>query len=230
MVRNAIVLGARDGSGNIGDVIAADLELNRFNVIRDHCATLADGGKFDVPVGVPYSMADVLVVSLGATFMRDFQYTTAEEIQSTVDACLTLPLKCAQRYVEARMEDGGSIIFIGSYAHRHPLTSSTAYCAAKAGIEMATKTLAWEVTELGFQVNCIHPYHVPGTPMWETVQEEVMRNKGMSRLEADEYAVREAKMPLARPGEIAETVKMLLNTDAMRWSSGTSIELYGGTR
>lgn len=233
MSKKAIVLGARKDAFNIGSVIRESLNQSGWQVASHDCYQSSEPGAvggYCVPDNLPWNETDALIISLGATFMHDFPQVTTAQIQIVVDACLTLPLQCANEYVAERLMAGGNIIFIGSYAHRHPFNSGTAYCAAKAGLDMATKTLGWELTDMGYQVNCIHPYHVPGTPMWEEVQEGVMRNKGMTREEADEYAVKDAKMPLARPGDIAEVVKMLLTTQSMKWSSGSSIELFGGTR
>lgn len=227
-MNKAIVLGANPDGGNIGSVTAS-LMLNEGWDVESHDCYVPAKKCFDVPHELDFVSADALIVSLGATVMHDFNQVTSEQIERVINACLTLPIQCANEYVAERGRSG-KIIFIGSYAHRHPFNSGTAYCAAKAGLDMATKTIAWETTDLGFRTYCIHPYHVPGTPMWEKVQENVMANKGMTREEADEYALKDAKMPLLSACEVAETVMMLLDNRAMNWASGSSIELFGGTR
>lgn len=235
MSAKAIILGAKKGSMNIGDVTDEFFKGRGWDTETHDCLITATGLPsstmyYGVPQDLDYENAAALIVTLGRTSMTPFDRVSPEELKEVIYGCLTLPILAARKYVEQRENHGGNIVFIGSYAHRHPFSTGTAYCSAKAGLDMATKTLAWEVTDKGYQVNCVHPYHVVGTPMWEEVQEGVMRNKNMTREEADEYAYKDAKMPLIRPGEIAAVIYNLCNNYEWTWSSGSSIELYGGTR
>jgi NAD(P)-dependent dehydrogenase (short-subunit alcohol dehydrogenase family) len=163
-----------------------------------------------------------------------------EDITTVIRACLTLPLIAARNFVRVREGAGGRIIFIGSYAHRHPFTNGTAYCAAKAGIEMATKTLAWELTAQDFAVMCVHPYHVTDTPMWKEVQDGVMKARSWTREEADEYADQNIKVRDLETGgprhvqaqDVARVVRHLVDEphDALLLRSGSSVEMFGGVR
>lgn len=60
-----------------------------------------------------------------------------------------LPVMLEQRY--------GRILNIGSGAGRLPIPGLSAYCAAKAGLDMLTRTLAKELTDRGVTVNSLDP-------------------------------------------------------------------------
>lgn len=241
-MRKAIVLGTSAGGNeatqkfndekkNIGDAIRRELSLEADWSVYGHTCEVGPG-EYDVPaLGEKWAMADALVVSLGMTDISPFSTAPREKIEGVIRACLTLPLLCAQQYVYRREGRGGHIVFIGSYAHRHPFSNGAMYCAAKAGIEMATKTLAWDLTPQGFIVNCVHPYHVSDTPMWEGVQAGVMKTKGMTREEADRYAEKDMRTSRLSNGEdVAVAVRETLESESAYFRSGSSIELFGGTR
>ncbi len=231
----AIVLGARRGSGNIGEEIAEHLNDVGWSAFGTSCEM--DGG-YVAPSIEEFQQwdADACIISLGAVYKDHVLDVLLNTFFNVLRANLEFPLRCALRYAQAcgngdEDDRPRRIVFIGSYAHRHPFSNGTAYCAAKAGLDMATKTLGWELTDRGFRVHIVHPYHVEGTPMWDQVQEGVMQSKGLTRLGADEYARKDLKMPdPLSPLDVARTVAWLLNDPAAQWTSGTSIELYGGTR
>lgn len=241
MSKTAVVLGALKGSGNIGDGIAFALEENDWTVRTHTCEVQSKPpGHYDIP-DLPrpgpdgelwswYEDAEALIVTLGLANMAPFVQQGPKEIEEVIRACLTLPLLAVRRYVLERRDRGGRIVLIGSYANDHVLSASSAYCASKAGIDMAGKTLGWDLTPMGYRVHVVHPYHVPHTSMWERVQEGVMENKNMTREEADRYMIKDARMELMRPVEIGRIVRMLLETPEAEWLSGTSLRLYGGTR
>jgi NAD(P)-dependent dehydrogenase (short-subunit alcohol dehydrogenase family) len=184
--------------------------------------------------------ADALIVTCGRTSSGHFSEIPDYEIGQMVRANLVLPLEAARRFIQAASPDpnlsprGGRtrhIVFIGSYGYEHPFTEGTLYCAAKAGLDMAARTLGWELTDRGYRVHIVHPYHVGGTPMWSRTEEIVQERYGMTFEEADAYNRKDLKMPdLLTADEIADVVHALLTVPAMGWLSGQSLKLYGGTR
>lgn len=229
----AFVLGA--SSGSIGEATAEVLH-NKFDmdVVTHDCKSPDPEHQFgwEVPLGAysEFVESEALVVTVGRTAMDGFDSISKEEIEAVIYGSLTLPLLCAREYVACREDRGGRIVLVGSYAHEHPFTTGTAYCAAKAGIDMAVRTMAWELTDQKYRVFGLHPYHVPGTGMWEQVQEGVMFNKGMTREEADAYAEKDLKMRLMHKEEIGELIGIALTEPTMQWLSGSSLKPYGGTR
>lgn len=220
----AIVLGAREG--NMGEAIGLHLSGDLgWEVTLNDCWDKNEA-RYEVP-NLEWSEADAVVITLGRTTVTPFGQVTPTELADTIRACLTLPLLCAQEYME--WTNWGKVVFIGSYAHDHPITYGTPYCAAKAGLAMAVQTLAWEAPE--FHWHIVHPYHVPGTPMWEWVQSRVMRTRDWTREEADDYARKDLKQPaMLTPLEIAQVVGFLLTNEAAPWLSGQGLNMYGGTR
>jgi NAD(P)-dependent dehydrogenase (short-subunit alcohol dehydrogenase family) len=181
--------------------------------------------------------ADALIITLGKTAKTHFADIPDYDIRHMINANLVLPLEAARRFVQVTKSTTGrrgvtrAIIFIGSYAHEHPFTNGTLYCAAKAGLAMAARTLGWELTDRGYRIHIVHPYHVPGTPMWQEVERGVMESKGWTKEQADEYARKDLKMPgELTPGEVAKVVSALLSQPAFAWLSGQGLNLYGGSR
>lgn len=262
------VLGARQGSRNIGEAIANRMFAEGWNVIGDDCAD-GDGSRprggnlpndevarefgynitpkgryqrFEAPAVQTFQQAnpDALVVSVGRTSKDHFTEIPDWDIRHLIQANLILPLEAARRFVQAA-EIGPHltpqhmrirhIIFIGSYGYEHPFTAGTSYCAAKAGLDMAARTMGWELTDRGYRVHIIHPWHVEDSPMWDTTQELVGEARGWTREEADAYAFREEKMPRRlSTRDIAEVAHALLTVPAFEWMSGQSVKLYGGVR
>ena len=261
----AYVLGAREGSNNIGDHVALQLAEWGYRVFgddgaigdgsrppggnlpddetaREHGYNVTDKGRyqrFDAPSVADFQRADPdeLVITLGKTSKDHFAETKDYEVREMLKANLILPLEAARRFVQATKNQTGveinrvrNIVFVGSYAHDHPFTNGTLYCTAKAGLNMAARALGWELTDLGYRVHVVNPYHVNGTPMWAQVETDVMRSKGMSWEEADAYNRKDLKMPdLLTPEEVASVIKLLLTEPAMEWVTGP-INLYGGSR
>lgn len=232
-MRKALILGAsvrEQEQKNIGSTISHQLEVEGWNTQPHDCYN-GWSNQYSVPTRVDWDV-DALVVTLGRTAMAPIDEMEPAVLEDVIRGCLTLPLLCVQRYVQERSPNrGGNIVLIGSYAHNHPFSNGVAYCAAKAGLNMAGRTLGWDLTKRGYNTWVVHPYHVAGTPMWEQVQEGVMETKQMSREEADEYAKKDLQMPtLSSADDIARAVAMLLSQRVSSWMSGSNIELYGGTR
>jgi NAD(P)-dependent dehydrogenase (short-subunit alcohol dehydrogenase family) len=237
----AIVLGAREG--NIGGAIAVHLCHNGWTAVEDDCARgeFSYNGYTAPPMQylAPY---DACVITLGVTHMEPFSKVEQADLKKVLYGCLELPLECARRYVRARChsfpkwQQGnpllGKLVFIGSYAHDHPFTHCTSYCAAKAGLDMAARSLAWELMPEGFDVFIVHPHHVQGTPMTDVVRQGMKEGvHHMTDEEAEAYTRKDLRMPdILKPEEVAQMVGHLLGSKTLRWTSGTSIKMYGGVR
>lgn len=270
----AVVLGAREDSGNIGDAIVRALTEERgWAVLGDDCAAgdgsrppggnlpndevaeqhgyvVTDKGRFRryvVPSVQDFGRwnADALIVSLGTTNGEHFADVMDWTIANMLKANLELPLVAANHFVKAtekdrRLAEGEGedwrahplkhIVFIGSYGYQHPFTNGTSYCAAKAGLDMAARTLGWELTDRGYRVHVVHPYHVAGTPMWEASEQDFARRRpDLSPEEQAAYHRKDLKMPdmLSAP-EVADAVVALLTVPALGWV--TRLNMFGGAR
>jgi NAD(P)-dependent dehydrogenase (short-subunit alcohol dehydrogenase family) len=174
-----------------------------------------------------------LIVTCGYMTIRPFEELEPSEIFMIVDACLSTPLWAVNNFVKATAEirnQPRAIILLGSYAHNHVLSNSVPYCAAKAGIDMAVKGLAWELTGQKYNVFGVHPHSVQDTPMTDRVIRQIMHSKILSREQAIDYWQKDIKLgSRLTKAEIARTIYMLL-TPPTRHMSGACIELYGGER
>jgi NAD(P)-dependent dehydrogenase (short-subunit alcohol dehydrogenase family) len=235
-MKQAIVLGARPG--NIGGAI-----VNRLNE-RQPGWWIAHGDdcwrefphatpRYVSPSRVELEDYDACVITLGVTHMQPFEDQTHIDIHNILHGALELPLLCANVYTRARAEHGwgGHIVFIGSYAHDHPFTDCTTYCVAKAGLDMAARSLAWELMP-DFKVHIIHPHHVQGTPMTDKVREGMMTGAHhMTAEEAEAYSRKDLRMPdILKPEEIAQMVEFLLTNPVADWLCGSGLNMYGGVR
>jgi NAD(P)-dependent dehydrogenase (short-subunit alcohol dehydrogenase family) len=180
-----------------------------------------------------------LVITCGVSDITPLDKQSLRGIARVVDACLTTPLDILRTWIESREAFTGHsgrlqsshAVVLGSYAHDHVLSNSTAYCAAKAGLNMAIKSLAWDYAAKGFRFNCINPHSVEDTPMTGRVIEQIAVQKEISTDEAMAYWKRTLQLPerLTR-AEVAKTVAWLMLDCPTAHLSGSSIELYGGER
>ena len=125
------------------------------------------------------------------------------------------------RAAYAHLRKPGAVVIAISANHAqvaYPMQSHV--CAAKAGVELLSKTLALEWGPAGVRVNCITPGPTDGT-------------EGMARLAPTEEARRAvtASVPLRRMGtkdEIAD-VAVFLCSDAAAYVTGSVYHCDGGT-
>lgn len=226
---SAIVLGARKGTGNIGDAILSELEGHDWRAVADDCWR-KDAGRFEPPLEHELKPYSALVCSTGRACICPWEEVAERDLQDVIAANLTLPLVAAHRYVQARRRDGGRIVFIGSYAHDHVLSNSAAYCAAKAGLNHAARCLAWDLGER-FPIHVINPYHVEGTPMEGYVIQAIMEGKGLDADGAREYQRKDLRGdPLTAPEVAAVVARLITGGLLSNRTIGQPINLYGGVR
>jgi NAD(P)-dependent dehydrogenase (short-subunit alcohol dehydrogenase family) len=225
-----MVLGARLGTGNIGEAIYNELDQH-----KDWLATWnscwMDEGYYDIPADMPFGDYDALVVTLGKEGITPMDTTDDATIADIVRANLVMPLQAVRAWVQAREGYGGRCVLIGSYAYDHSPTSCVPYCAAKAGLAHAVQGLAWELTPMGFNFNIVHPYHVPSTPMGTRVVQAMMEERGFGLKEAEEYQRKDLRLEHhLHPTDIARVVAWLLTEPVVPWLSGAGLSMYGGVR
>src|SRR5215469_13713691 len=120
---------------------------------EESIAALSDG------VLAAYGRIDVLINNAGINpWYKNAEDTSLSEWQQIIGTNLTgvfLACKYAGRAMIAAGQ--GAIVNITSIAGRVGLPRSTAYCAAKGGVELLTRQLAYEWAKKGVRVNAVAP-------------------------------------------------------------------------
>lgn len=124
------------------------------------------------------------------------------------------------RAAARHMKDGGSIVNTSSMAGRDPFPGSGHYSAAKAGVNMLTKTLALELGPQGIRVNAILPGFIPT----DTVKKALdMKDEDFGPL-LEQLALPAGR--LGTPKDIAACVLYLVGNSG-EWVTGQNFCIAG---
>jgi NAD(P)-dependent dehydrogenase (short-subunit alcohol dehydrogenase family) len=188
--------------------VVVQLDVTRFDAAAetiDHLASELGG-------------LDVLVNNAGGGPTHPFIDFPLDEFREVVDLNLTGAFVCAQRAARIMVDAGtpGRIVNVTSVHEHIPLPQAAAYCAAKGGLGLLTKTMALELGEHGITVNAV----APGEIATEMTGAEDVDPGGLER----------PALPAGRPGhaeEIAAAIAFLASPDA-RYTTGASFVVDGG--
>jgi len=163
---------------------------------------------------------DGLVNNAGINpYFKKPEHTPLSEWREIIDVNLTGAFLCCRAVGSSMIGHGsGSIVNVSSIAGHVGLERSAAYCAAKGGMEMMTRSLAIDWATHGIRVNTL----APGYTETELTQ-GLRRNEGLS-------AHLLQKIPqgrFARPDEMAGAAIFLLSS-ASSYITGQTILVDGG--
>jgi NAD(P)-dependent dehydrogenase (short-subunit alcohol dehydrogenase family) len=166
---------------------------------------------------------DGVVNSAGIDLIADIESMALADWNRIIAVNLTGPMLVAQAaYPHLKAADGGTIVNVSSGAGLSPLKHRIAYCASKAGLQMAAKALAMEAAEFGIRVNTVCP---------GAVETELFRTSidGQADPVAAYEAVRAryALQRVASPEEIAAAILWLTSAESS-YVTGTAIAVDGG--
>lgn len=166
---------------------------------------------------------DGVVNAAGTDLIANIEAMTLADWNRLIAVNLTGPMLVMQAtYPHLKAAGGGTIINVSSAAGLSPLKHRTAYCASKAGLQMASKALAMEAAEFGIRVNTICP---------GAVETELFRTSidGAPDPDAAYQAVRAryALQRIAAPDEIAAAILWLTSAESS-YVTGTAIAIDGG--
>lgn len=159
---------------------------------------------------------DGLVCAAGVAHHRalDAGPIPEELLREQLDVNLVAPLRLGEEALTV-LEPGGAMIFITSTLALHPIATSLAYSASKAGLIGVMRALAVAGAPRGVRAAAVCP---------GAVDTDMIR---AGRTDAELAALR-ATHPLGRlgtPADVAEAVAYLLGAP---WATGTNLVLDGG--
>ena len=163
---------------------------------------------------------DALVNNAGINpFYKRAEHTGRSEWQQIIDVNLTGVFFACKHAGQVMLDQGaGSIINVTSVAAKVALDRTTAYCAAKAGVERMTAELGLEWAKRGVRVNAVGPGYF-ATDLTEGLREN------------DSLAAKITnRTPMGRFGAPDELVGacLFLASDAASYITGTTIMVDGG--
>jgi NAD(P)-dependent dehydrogenase (short-subunit alcohol dehydrogenase family) len=181
---------------------------------EESVAALCDG------VLAAYGRIDVLVNNAGINpWYKNAEDTSLAEWQQIIGTNLTGVFLASQYAGRAMIAAGqGAIVNVTSIAGRVGLPRSTAYCAAKGGVELLTRELALEWAKKGVRVNAVAPGFVE-TDLTHGMSEHPILGKRITD-----------RTPMGRFGHINEIAGacLFLASPAASYITGCSITVDGG--
>lgn len=163
---------------------------------------------------------DVLVSGAAGNFLAPASGLSANGFKTVIDIDLLGTYNVMKAGYAGIKKPGGSIINISAAQSWIAMPFQIHACAAKAGIDQVTRTLALEWGPEGIRVNSIAPGPIAGT-------------EGMERLAPNAEASERSKkaVPLGRWGEKHEIadMAMFLSSDSAQYVSGALIPVDGAS-
>lgn len=170
-----------------------------------------------------FGRLDVLVNNAGAWIAGTGAETPSELWSEALAANLTGPFELSRAAIPALRAARGAIVNVSSTLAVQPLAGATPYCAAKAGLNMLTKTLALEEARHGVRVNAVAP-GVVDTPIHRSrVGEDPQEIARFLDAMAREHPLGR----VGRPEDVAAAVLYLASAEAS-WVTGAILAVDGG--
>ncbi|HEX2722701.1 MAG TPA: SDR family oxidoreductase [Gemmatimonadaceae bacterium] len=162
---------------------------------------------------------DIVVCGAAGNFPAPALAMSANGFKAVIDIDLLGTFNTCRAAFEHLRRPGASIINISATQAFIPMVMQSHVCAAKAGVDMVTRTLALEWGSMGVRVNSIAPGAVDDT-------------EGMKRLaptpRAREFVTK--MIPLGRFGQKSDIadLALFLSSDAASFITGTVMVCDGG--
>ncbi len=176
-----------------------------------------------------FETIDILCNNAGSVFgVPSAVHAYEEEAwMKTIDVNLHGVLRVSKAIIPMMMEKGGSIINSASQAGKKPPLFNGAYAAAKAGVIMITKVMAWELADAGIRVNAICPGIIKtGFTDWRFELEARFLDSTPEERQAEKCK----EIPLGRLGTAAEVANLVvfLASSESSYITGQALNITGG--
>ena len=242
--RRVLITGAANGIGLASvtrflaegaSVAALDRDENALVALRrrlDGAAVHAMPADVAEPASVATAVVDSatamggldgVVNAAGIDLVADIEAMMPAEWSRILAVNLTGPMlvmRAAFPYL--REAGGGTIVNVSSGAGLSPLKHRTAYCASKAGLQMASKALAMEAAEFGIRVNTVCSGAVETGLFRSGIEAAPDPNAAYEAVRA-----RYALQRIAAPEEIAAAILWLTSKESS-YVTGVALAVDGG--
>jgi NAD(P)-dependent dehydrogenase (short-subunit alcohol dehydrogenase family) len=166
---------------------------------------------------------DGVVNAAGIDLVADIETMALAEWNRVLAVNLTGPMLVMRAaFPHLRKAGGGTIVNVSSGAGLSPLKHRTAYCASKAGLQMASKALAMEAAAFGIRVNTICPGAVETGLFRSSIESATDPDAAYETVRA-----RYALQRIAAPEEIAAAILWLTSTESS-YVTGIAMAVDGG--
>jgi len=168
-----------------------------------------------------FSQLDVLVNNAGLVIATPILNFNIEDFDKVHNVNLRATVALSMLALPHLIKTKGNVVNISSIAAWRPMTGNLSYAMSKAGMDMFTKSFAFEAAPHGVRVNSVNPGVIP-------------TNLGRDRVPADQKEARYQALgkfhPLGRCGEIKEVVDSIvfLASDKSTFVTGQLIGVDGG--
>ncbi len=167
-----------------------------------------------------YGRLDILVNNAGIESKFPFVDYPIDKVRKIIEVNLIGPYLVAQAAAKQMIQQGqgGRIINISSVHEDLPMPTNSAYCAAKGGLRMLTRTIAVELAKNNITVNNVGPGAIY-TPIDADIESKPELEKALM-----------SEIPLNRWGQPADVaaVVVFLASDEAAYVTGSTYFVDGG--
>jgi NAD(P)-dependent dehydrogenase (short-subunit alcohol dehydrogenase family) len=200
----------------------AESEIGRnVSTVQGDATVSADLDRLFRIIAHEKGKIDVVVANSGLVDPQEFGQITEESFDRTFNLNARGTLFTAQKALPL-MNDGGSVILVGSIAGYSGIDGYTTYSATKAAVRSYARTWTKELKDRGIRVNTLSPGPID-TPIMDSQADS---KEGADAIRAAFASV----IPLGRmgrPEEIAAAA-LFLASDESSFCAGTDLSVDGG--
>jgi 3-oxoacyl-[acyl-carrier protein] reductase len=219
-----VALHGRDAHalGEVQRTIDSKVGPGRSMVVTGDTTRFDDIERVRMEIEEALGAVDILVANAGGNAVPPgpVEEMTESGWREVVDANLTATFLTLKSFLPGmKQRRRGAIVTLSSAAARRPSPHSpAAYMAAKAGIQLLTRTVALQLGPFGVRANCIAP-------------ETILTERNTKQIPEPMQQTLAGQHPIARlgtPEDVAQAA-LFLASDQSAWISGVILDVAGGS-